>query len=104
MKVILLPYAIADLNEIKDYIARENPAAAKKVAQRIKKSLQLLSKNPYLSTVKVEQDILEWHIPSLPYTLPYQIVNNEIQILRVFHESQNKPAKWENHSNKPFNT
>ena len=55
-----------------------------------------LSEQPYLGSVKVDQDILEWHIPGLPYTLPYQIVNNEIQILRVFHESQNKPAKWEN--------
>ena len=71
MRVILLPYAIADLNEIKDYITRENPAAAKKVAQRIKKFLQLLSENPYLGHVKVDQDYLEWHIPSLPYTLPY---------------------------------
>lgn len=52
--------------------------------------------HPYLGIVKVDQDILEWHIPNLPYTIPYQIVNNEIQILRVFHESQFKPAKWEN--------
>ncbi len=84
------------LKEIKDFIAKENPAASRKVAQRIKKSLHLLSEHPYLGIVKVDQDILEWHIPNLPYTIPYQIVNNEIQILRVFHESQFKPAKWEN--------
>ena len=85
MRVILLPFAIADLKEMKDFISKENPAASRKVAQRIKKSLQLLSQHPYLGSVKVDQDILEWHIPNLPYTLPYQIVNNEIQILRVFH-------------------
>ncbi|WP_087869027.1 type II toxin-antitoxin system RelE/ParE family toxin [Bathymodiolus platifrons methanotrophic gill symbiont] len=42
MRIILLPYAIADLKEIKDFIAKENPAASRKVAQRIKKSLHLL--------------------------------------------------------------
>ena len=40
-------------------------------------------------------DMLEWHIPTIPYTLPYRILNNQIQILRVFNENQNKPSKWE---------
>ena len=45
--------------------------------------------------IKDDEDILEWHIPGIPYTFPYRILNNQIQILRVFHEAQDKPSKWE---------
>lgn len=97
MRVLLLSYAKDDLKEIKAYLDDKSPQASKKVATRIKASLRLLSEQPYLGAIKEDEDILEWHIPGLPYTIPYQIVNHEIQILRVFHESQNKPNKWESH-------
>jgi plasmid stabilization system protein ParE len=97
MKVLLLSYAREDLKEIKAYLDGKSPQASKQVALRIKASLRLLSEQPYLGTIKEDEDILEWHIPGLPYTIPYRIVNHEIQILRVFHESQNKPSKWESH-------
>ena len=95
MKIVLLVSAKEDLKEIKQYISKENPLASKMVAQKIKKSLSLLSEQPYIGHITDDDEILEWHIPRLPYTLPYRIVNDEIQILRVFHENQNKPSKWE---------
>ena len=95
MRVLLLPFAKEDLKEIKAYLDERSPQASKSVAVRIKAALRLLSEQPYLGSVKEDEDVLEWHIPGLPYTLPYRIVNNEIQILRVFHESQNKPSQWE---------
>jgi hypothetical protein len=66
------------------------------VAKKIKDTLMLLSEQPYIWHIIDDDEVLEWHIPGLPYTLPYRIINNELQILRVFHESQNKPSKWEN--------
>jgi len=95
MRVLLLPFAKEDLKEIKAYLDERSPQASKSVAVKIKTTLQLLSTQPYLGNVKEDEDVLEWHIPGLPYTLPYRIVNNEIQILRIFHESQNRPSKWE---------
>jgi plasmid stabilization system protein ParE len=65
------------------------------VAVKIKKSLLLLSEQPHMGHPTDDDEVLEWHIPGLPYTLPYRIVGNQIQILRVFHEAQNKPNKWE---------
>ncbi|SHE22514.1 type II toxin-antitoxin system RelE/ParE family toxin [methanotrophic endosymbiont of Bathymodiolus puteoserpentis (Logatchev)] len=99
MKVVLLPFAKEDLLEIKYYLSKESPQATKIVGQKIKKSLSLLSENPYIGTIKEDGDILEWHIPGIPYTLPYRIINNQIQVLRVFHEAQNKPSKWELNQN-----
>jgi len=95
MKVVLLPFAKNDLQEIRRYISKESPQSAKMVAVKIKKSLLLLSEHPHMGHPTDDDEVLEWHIPGLPYTLPYRIVGNQIQILRVFHEAQNKPNKWE---------
>jgi len=95
MKVVLLPFAKNDLQEIRRYIAKESPQSAKTVAVKIKKSLLLLAEQPHIGHPTDDDEVLEWHIPGLPYTLPYRIVGNQIQILRVFHEAQNKPNKWE---------
>jgi toxin ParE1/3/4 len=95
MKVVLSPSAKEDLKEIRQYIFKESPQGAKTVAEKIKKSLLLLAEQPYMGHITDDDEVLEWHVPGSPYTLPYRIVNNEVQILRVFHGSQNKPSKWE---------
>lgn len=95
MKIVLSLSAKEDLKDIRQYIAKENPTAAKMVAEKVKKALLLLIEQPHIGHPTDDEDVLEWHIPGLPYTLPYRIVNNEIQILRVFHEAQNRPNKWE---------
>lgn len=97
MKFVLLPSAKDDLNEIRQYLHQESPVAAKKVAARIKSSLLLLTEQPHLGHKTDDDEVMEWHIPGLPYSLPYMIVNNEIRILRVFHDSQNKPDSWKDH-------
>ncbi len=94
MKIVWLPWAIQDLSNIRDYIAEENPSAAKKVANIILKTVQLLSKQPYLGQATDIEDVYEKQVVDLPYLIPYRIINNQLQILRVFHESQQKPKKW----------
>jgi plasmid stabilization system protein ParE len=39
--------------------------------------------------------VYELHVPGLPYLLPYRIVDDRIEILRVFHESQDRPSAWQ---------
>jgi toxin ParE1/3/4 len=95
MKIVLLVSAKEDLNEIKHYIAKDSPAASRIVAGKIKRALLLLAQQPHIGHATDDDEVLEWHIPGLSYTLPYRIINNEIQILRVFHEAQNRPSKWE---------
>ncbi len=95
MKVVLTPLAREDLREIRQFISRDSPQGAKIVAEKIKKSLLLLAEQPHIGQATDDDEVFEWHIPGLTYTLPYRIVNNVIQILRVFHESRNRPVTWE---------
>ena len=33
-------------------------------------------------------------LQDLPYIVPYRVVKDEVQILRVFHTAQQPPQKW----------
>ena len=46
--------AQADLDEIHDYIARDNPAAARKWVARTKKEFSFLAKNPGIGELRSE--------------------------------------------------
>jgi plasmid stabilization system protein ParE len=97
MKFVLLPSAREDLVEIRQYIQQQSPAAARSVAARIKQSLLLLTEQPDIGHPTDDEEVLEWHIPGLPYSLPYRIIDNQIQVLRVFHEAQHRPESWFDH-------
>ncbi|WP_428354228.1 type II toxin-antitoxin system RelE/ParE family toxin [Methyloprofundus sp.] len=97
MKLVWLEKAQYDLRSIEAYysdIASKEVSA--KILQKIVKSAKIFLEQPYLGHLsEKDSNILEWHIPTTFYTLVYQVINDEIQVLRVFHESQNKPSKWE---------
>ena len=98
MKIVWLPVALIDLTHIKKFFAEE--ASAKVVAgqlSKISKPARLLTSHPYMghpSPNLMDRDVLEWDIPSTPYTLPFLIVGEEIRILRVFDQRQDRPDSW----------
>ena len=95
-RIIWLESAKFDLIDIHEYYT-EN-ASSKVAAQLLKRiyaSANHLLDQPLMGVTTMDDDILEWHIPNLSYTLPYQIKGDDIEILRVFHQAQKKPSKWE---------
>ena len=97
MKFVLLPSAKDDLAEIRQYLQHVSPSAVRIVATRIKQSLLLLTEQPYIGHPTDDEAVLEWHIPGLPYSIPYRIIDNQIQVLRVFHDAQFRPESWLNY-------
>jgi len=94
--IVWLKSAKLDLIEINAYYSEKaSPKVAANLLKRIHSSAIHLTQQPYIGVQTMDDDILEWHIPDLPYTLPYMINDDDIEILRVFHQSQNKPSKWE---------
>ncbi|MBV9752530.1 MAG: type II toxin-antitoxin system RelE/ParE family toxin [Hyphomicrobiales bacterium] len=45
---------------------------------------------PYATTI----GILELRVAKLPHILPYRVVSERIEIIRVFHESRDRPSAW----------
>ena len=94
MKVVWLPRAVHDLKGIREYIARENPQAANKLAQKIRETVMLLSEHPYIGHPSELEEVYEKQVVDLPYLIPYRMVGQQLQILRVFHEAQSRPEVW----------
>ena len=94
--IVWLKSAKLDLIEINAYYSEKaSPKVAASLLKRIHSSAVHLAEQPYMGVQTMDDDILEWHIPDLPYTLPYMINGDDLEILRVFHQSQNKHSKWE---------
>jgi len=96
MRLVWLNSAKMDLLDIQAYYSEKiSPSVAAKLLQRIFTSAEYLIEQPLMGGQTMDDDILEWHIPDLNYTLPYRIQGEDIEILRVFHQAQDKPGKWE---------
>ena len=66
--------AIADLNDIADYIALDNPDAARRVARRIYRHVKQLVKHPYSGSVPDElEDTKYRQIVEPPCRIFYEV-------------------------------
>lgn len=66
------PAALAHLNEIGDYIAKDNPEAARRVIRAIRQAVDLLSDNPEMGRRGHLDGTREIVIPRLPYYAAYR--------------------------------
>lgn len=94
MKVRLLAKAVDDLDKIKSFIEADSPRAALDVARCFADSFGLIGNNPEIGRPIEGQAVRLFVVPRLPYVMPYRIRRNAIEILRVFHTSQRRPARW----------
>lgn len=84
--------ALDNLDAAVEYIAADNPMAARKVAQKIWDSVQLLKSQPGLGRPGRVVGTRELIIIGLPYVIPYMEKDGTIIILRIMHSS----IKWPN--------
>jgi len=84
--------ALADLVEAQNYIARDNPAAAEAVAQRVWDAAKRLCDNPEIGRQGHVQGTREWPVNQTPYLIVYRVKDDAVEILRVWHGRRN----WQN--------
>ena len=78
--------ALEDLRSLYAYIARDNPAAAPKVAMAVVEAVEAnLPENPQMGRPGRVSGTRELVIPQTPYIVPYRIKAGTIQILRVYY-------------------
>jgi toxin ParE1/3/4 len=91
MKVRWSPTAVSDLVAIREYIAEDSPAAARKVAQKIKDAIQTLRRFPLSGKTGREPETRELVIPGTSYIAVYSIQSDEVIIATILHGRQNWP-------------
>jgi toxin ParE1/3/4 len=82
--------ALDNLGAAIEYIAADNSTVAKKVAQKIWDSVQLLKAQPGLGRPGRVAGTRELVISGLPYNVSYMEKDGTIVILRIMHSS----IKW----------
>lgn len=93
MRIIWSETAIANLVEIRAYIEQDQPAAARRVAQRILASVERLAKHPHLGRPGRELETRELVVSGTPYVIPYRIHRGFLAILAVLHGAQDRPER-----------
>ena len=92
MKVRWLNEGARSLRSIHVHIALDNPAAARRVVQRIKLSVEKLETFPAAGRVGQVAGTMELVITSLPYIVIYRLTPESVDILRVFHSATDWPG------------
>jgi toxin ParE1/3/4 len=95
MTLIWSPEAIADLAALRVYIEQDDPAAAQRVALHIIRHVETsLPNSPEMGRPGRVPGTRELVIPRTPYIVPYRLVGNTIQVLRVFHGARRWPEAF----------
>ena len=92
MTIAWSPEAIEDLASLRDYIAEDDLAAARRVVLHIIQSIeQLLPDNPQIGRAGRVPGTRELVMTRTPYIVPYRVRRTTIQILRVYHGARRWP-------------
>jgi toxin ParE1/3/4 len=94
LKLVWSPQARADLRDAILYVAQDNPYAAKLLRERIKEAIEKLPEQPHRGRPGRVPHTRELVIAGTPYTVPYQVQRDRLEILRVFHQSRTWPESF----------
>ena len=89
VRLSLSKEAERDIDQIVDYVAVENPAAAKVLAERIERILRLLAERPYMGPPAPEtgrRDMRRMSMP--PYIVFCRVGLDSVGVARVLHSSR----------------
>ena len=95
MRIKWLRFALADIAEIAEYISKDNPNAALKLVGMIWHQSLPLKDHPEIGRAGRVMNTRELVIENSKYIIPYWIIDDEIQILRVFHSSRKWPDRFD---------
>jgi toxin ParE1/3/4 len=94
VRLVWSPQAVEDLAELRAYIERDDPAAARKTALRIIEAVDtLIPANPKVGRPGRVPGTRELVIARTPFVVPYRLREGRIEVLRIFHGARRWP-EW----------
>ena len=83
--------AVGNLEQVEEYIAKDNPPAAVATVNKIIDTAQMLTDYPTIGKRGRERGTRELVVAGLPYIVIYTVQRDELIILRVLHTSMKYP-------------
>jgi plasmid stabilization system protein ParE len=95
MKLRRSSEAQRNLANILEYIAveQQNPIAAWDVLERIERTFEVLLDQPQIGRRSERPNTRKLTIAGLPFCVIYRIAGDTIEVLTIFHESQDPEKK-----------
>jgi toxin ParE1/3/4 len=93
MTIVWSHRAIANLVQLRQFIAQDRPEAAARVAIRILDSIEHLSKQPNAGRPGRIAGTRELVIARTSYVVPYRIRGGSLEIIAVFHGRRKWPDR-----------
>ena len=94
MRVEWLRAALVDLDDIADYIARDNLDAAERIVVAILRAAENLGQFPAAGRPGRVPGTRELVVSGTPYIVPYRVRYHAVQLLRVFHAARKWPTRF----------
>lgn len=92
MKARYSRLALAELEDILERIAAENPAAAVRVRARVERVIERIEQFPEGAQEIAERPgVRRVPLVRFPYVIHYRVTENEIVILRIIHGARRSP-------------
>ncbi len=85
--------ALADLEAIGDFVARDNANAADRVVRRIVEAVAGLKDHPHLGRTGRIMGTRELVIAEMPNVVSYRVADGDVQVLAVIHGVRRWPDK-----------
>lgn len=87
----LTPRARSDLDDIAEFIARDNPQAATRVIRAIRAKCRAIGKNAWIGAAREELEPGLRCVPAGKYVIFYRS-ENPVQVIRVLHGARDIPS------------
>jgi toxin ParE1/3/4 len=78
------------LQEIRDYVAKDKPDAAARLATRIVTLVEALKDHPYLGRAGSEPGVRELVVGGTPYLVFYRVRAQRVIITTIWHGAQSR--------------
>ena len=92
MKLRFRPDALRDLEEIRDYIAKDSPVAAARVIGFLRRTCAFLADNPYAGRARPELRSDLRSFPARRYVIFYRLLGDTLEIVNIVHGSRDVDA------------
>jgi len=94
VRIVWTEPARQDLRDIFEYIATENPKAARALLAEIKARVSVLIDQPQLGREGRVEGTRELVLTGTEYILPYRVQGQQIQVLAVLHGRREWPDQF----------
>jgi toxin ParE1/3/4 len=83
--------ALEDLDVAGEFIRKDNPRAAKRMASRVEEAVRLLETSPALGRPGSLRGTRQLVVSGTPFIVVYRVRLDAIQVIRVIHHAQKWP-------------